>query len=149
MLKLVSKLDAREVEKSLAELERRGQNPLPAMRVIRMEMRTDQRDHASGKEGPDGKWPPRSAATIKAARKGSGRPRRFMGRLTTAVDYLAQHKQVIGRSKIPWSGAHQEGATVGKGVKLPARPFLWISDRLLEVSARVLTRFIVNGWGKR
>ena len=149
MLDIAAKVDLGQVEASIRELERRGQDLKPALRIIGKEMRLDTRDHARAKAAPDGKWAPRAAETIRAARKGSGRARRFMGRLTTAVDYIAQNKQVIGRSKVPWSGAHQEGAIVGKGVKLPARPFLWISENLLEVSSRVLQRFILNGWGKR
>lgn len=149
MLTLTSRLDSKVVEAAIRELARRGQNLIPAMRVIRKEMRVDQRAHARAKEGPESKWPPRSEATIRAARKGSGRPRRFMGRLTTAVDYIAEQRRVVGRSKVPWSGVHMEGGTVGKGVELPARPFLWISEKLEEVAATVLLRFLVNGWGKR
>lgn len=148
-MNLEVELDATEVEASLRELVRRGQDPLPAMRVIRKEMRLDQREHAQDLEGPEGKWPPRSAATLAKIRKGSGRARRPMGRLTTAVEYIAKRSAVVGRSKVPWSGSHMEGDRVGNGARLPARPFLWISDRLLETAITVLERFLVNGWGRR
>jgi phage gpG-like protein len=141
-------VDTAVVERSLAELERRGQDLRQPLRIIRKEMRGDQRDHARSKEGPSGKWPARARETVRAAR-GKGRAKRFMGRLPSAVDYIAEQRRVVARSKVPWSGSHMEGDTVGKGVKLPARPFLWISDKLVEVAERVLTRFLVNGWGKR
>lgn len=146
---LTATFDAREVEASIAELGRRGQDLRQPMRVIRKEMRLDQREHAQRREGPDGKWPPRAAATVAKARKGSGRARRPMGRLTTAVDYVAQQRRVVGRSRVPWSGAHMVGGRVGNGATLPVRVFLWVSDALVETSARVLQRFLVNGWGRR
>lgn len=141
-------VDTREVEAALAELERRGQNPAPAMRVIRKEMRLDQRDHAREKEGPEGKWPARAASTIAKIRKGSGRARRPMGRLVSAVAYTAERSRVVGRSLVRWSGSHMEGDRVGRGATLPARPFLWISDKLLDTAETVLARFLLNGWGR-
>lgn len=138
----------REVEASLEELRRRGQNPAQAMRVIRKEMSRDTRDHADRKQGPDGAWAPRAASTAAKVRRGSGRARRPLGRLPSAVQYLAERSRVVGRSIVRWSGSQQEGDLVGNGAQIPARPFLWISDRLLETSARVLERFVHNGWGR-
>lgn len=136
------------VERSIRELERRGQDLKQPLRVIRKEMRLDQVDHARGREGPDGKWPARAAATVAKARKGSGRARRPMGRLTSAIDYIAEQRRVVGISRVPWYSAHAAGDTVGHGAKLPVRIAFWISDKLIDTSAKVLGRFLVNGWGR-
>ena len=145
---VTAEFDTLFVENLLLELQRRGTNLRQPLRVIRKEMRLDQREHARDREGPEGKWPERAASTIAKIRKGSGRARRPMGRLTTAVDYIAQQRQVIGRSRVPWSGAHMAGDRVANGATLPQRVFLWISDKLVGTSAKVLGRFLVNGWGR-
>lgn len=147
---LTARFDMKFVEDSILELERRGTDLRKPFRVIRKEMRLDTRDHAKKKEGPEGKWPARAPSTRAKVRKGSGRARRLMGRLPSAVEYFAEKRRVVGRSKARrWAHIHMTGGTVANGAKIPPRPFLWISDKLIDTAATVLGRWLVNGWGRR
>lgn len=148
MADVTMRLEMGEVEEALREMVRRGQDLKPAMKIIRREMREELLDNAMNGVGPDGPWAPRAPSTVAARRKGSGRAKRLLGRLPSVVQYTHDNARVTATSRARWSGAHQEGSTVGRGARLPARTFLWISDNLLQVSKRVLERFLINGWGR-
>lgn len=144
----VREIDLGEVERSFDAMKRRGRELGQAFRVLKPEMRADQRDHAARREGPEGSWPPLAQSTL-AKRASLGRLRRRpLGRLTSAVTYTASKDGVVARSRVPWSGAHQEGAVVGRGSRLPARPFLWLSDRLIERAKEILARVVTDAFGR-
>jgi phage gpG-like protein len=142
-------LDARSALAGLDRMAKAGNAPTKAFRALRPVMRADQREHARRAEGPSGKWPARKTRItsrsrgsngryLSARRRSRGLARRPLGRLTTAVTYTASKDGLIGRSLVQWSGAHQWGGRVGNGADLPARPFLWLSDKLVEQSTRML-----------
>lgn len=116
-------IDVRLVDVGLAAM---GDPKLAAdiARDLKKPLRADQRDHARQQEGPDGKWP---------KRKLGGR-RRVLGKLPAAIKVTARGSMVSAVSRASWSGAHQDGAVVGRGARLPARPFLWLSNELLELA---------------
>jgi len=159
-----------EVDKALHDVYERSKRLRPAFRALQPHMKKDQRDHARAKEGPDGSWAPRAAAT-EARRRSSNRklrvtkamravmlrpltrrrptPAKVLGRLPQATKYSvgALYVRASSRSVYP-GGANQHGGQVGhkRRVKLPARPFLWISAALLEESRKLLAKFVVAGW---
>jgi phage gpG-like protein len=139
-------VDIGAVEKSFDALDARGHHLGQAFRVIKTEMRADQKAHASQQQGPDGSWPARAASTIKHLGRSK---RKLLGRLTSAVTYKATADGVTAVSRAPWSGSHQEGDTVGHGAKLPARPFLWISDELAVRAILVIERVLLAAFGGR
>jgi len=117
----------------------------PAWKEARKPARADQREHAKEEEGPDGPWIPRRSRT--RARSKSGRRRRarkLLGRLPRALQIKHDKRRLLIRSRVRWSGVHQEGGVAGRGAQIPARTFLWPSDELLgkvaEIVARVLAK---------
>jgi phage gpG-like protein len=139
-------IDIGDVEKGLDAMERRAHALAPAYARIKGLMKEDQRDHAKTQSGPEGKWPARSAATRQHHRR---LPRRILGKLPTAVAYRATATGAIGESRVKWGAAHQDGARVGRGSRLPARPFLWISDDLASKSADVIGKVVTEAFGGR
>lgn len=142
-------LDAREVERGFDRMSKTGRSQLgSAFKTIRPHMKVDQRDHASKQAGPESQWPPRAPSTT-AKMRSARRRRRPLGRLVGAVTYQASAAGVFATSRVPWSGVHQYGGKVGRGSVIPARPFLWISDKLLEIAMGVIGRHVVASFGGR
>jgi len=158
--------DSTEVDAALGDLELRGKRLAPAFRELRKPLRADQRDHAKAQSGPDSSWPPRSPMTEKrrlahnrAVRttkamktiaigksKRRSTPKKILGRLPAAIVMTVGELFVRATSRVPWSGAHQKGGRVGHGARLPARPFLWLSDRVVNTATFVLSEYVVKGW---
>lgn len=68
----------------------------------------------------------RAAAKVDAVQRGQ-----LLGRFANSISVSFDKKGWEMWSRIPWAGAHNEGATVGKGARLPARTFLtWTPKRL-------------------
>lgn len=162
-------LDLGEVDRAIETVETRAKRLGPAFRELRKPFRADQASHAKSEEGPNGKWPARSPLTEArrrarnrgvrqtkamktiALRKATKRstPKRLLGRLPGAVAYKVGELFIRATSfakKI--GGAHQQGATVGRGVRLPKREFLWPSAKLLDTAFDVLGKYVVKGWKK-
>ena len=140
-------LDIGDVEKGLAAMQRRARVLGPAFRELKRPLRLDQRDHSKRRAGPSAMWAPRAASTMAKLRAGGRRARKPLGKLSGAVAYTADATAVRARSRVLWSGVHQDGGTVGRGAKLPARPFLWISDDMLRVAEHTLGRALVRAYG--
>lgn len=140
-------VDIGDVEEGLAAMERRARALGPTMRTLVKPMKDDQRNHKSAKEGPDGSWPARAASTIARAHGKRKLPRNPLGRLPTAVAYAVTPSSITGTSKVRWSGAHQDGDRVGRGSRLPARPFLWLSDEFVNLAERELADALVTAYG--
>lgn len=106
------------------------------MRALKRPLRDDQRQHAAKAEGPDGRW----------AKRALGGRRKPLGRLPGAVRTELTADAVSVVSKVGWSQAHIDGDTVGHGVKLKPRIFLWISDGLATKAADTLRDAVLEGW---
>ncbi len=141
---LSATVDVRDVDRAIEEMLRAGHNLGPAFRIAKPIMRADQREHASRRMGPDGPWPQRAASSLAKARRGRKRTRKPLGKLPTATTYTATSTGLRAVSRVPWSGAHQFGARVGRGAQLPARPFLWISDELAGKVASIFATHVVS-----
>lgn len=157
-----------EVVARLADLEQRAKRLGPAFRELRKPFRSDQVGHARGEEGPGGKWPARSPLTearrlarnrnvrttkaMKAVllRKPTKRstPKRILGRLPSAVVYTVGELFIRATSRAKFGGAHQKGATVGRGSRVPQRMFLWLSDGLRAKARELLAEHVMKGWDK-
>ena len=143
-------VDFGDVEQGIDAMERRAHALGPAFRDLKKPMRDDQRDHGKKQRGPFGAWARRSPKTLEFYREhGRKRMPRPLGRLPTAVKYTATAFGVTGESRVAWSAVQQEGGTVGRGVKLKARPFLWLSRRLLDIAENVIGGAVEAAWGKR
>ncbi len=152
MLRLSATVDIRDADEGLAAMEH--VRLAPVFKELGKPLRDDQRDHAKKQEGPEGSWPKRSAHTaarIASARRSARRkkdrtakkrrlPRKILGRLPTAISMKTSASGVVIESKVAWSGIHQEGGTAGRGARIPARPFLWISERFLDLAAEKLAK---------
>ena len=112
----------------------------PAWKLIRKPVRADLRQHARKQEGPGGAWTPMSSRTKGRARSGRKRPRKLLGRLPGALTTKLERKRLLVMSQVAWSAVHQDGGRVGRGARVPARPFLWASDKVLELAGKVIAK---------
>lgn len=141
-------IDIRDVEKGLGAMERRAKALGPAFRDLKKPLRADQKDHGKRQRGPFGTWARRSPATLEFYRShGRKRVPRPLGRLIAAVKYTSTPYSVAGESRSGWSEAQQDGGVVGRGVRLKARPFLWLSRKLLELAEETFERTILAAYG--
>lgn len=165
------KVDLGPANQSLAAMETAAKQLSPAWASLRRPMRDDQTDHAKKQAGPDGKWPKRSAKTEERARqfKRGGRKKmkaaktkakftnktkrqfragRLMGSLpnrTVKVQQLGKDG-LMAASRVPWSGVHQDGGRVGRGSRVPARRFLWLSDGFKAKVTETIERHLVEAF---
>lgn len=164
---LEASLDVTRVDRALADLETRAKRLAPAFRELRLPLRADQCAHARSEEGPDGHWPPRSPFTearrlarnrsarihrFDVLRRGEARrrstPKQVLGRLPAAILVKVGELYIRATSRVAWAGIHQHGGNAGRGrrVRIPSRPFLWLSDGLLQTARDVLGNYVVKGW---
>lgn len=142
-----------DLSDAFAGLDSMARPPLPrAFAFLKAPLRFDQKEHASAKAGPEGAWPARASSTLERYSHMKKPPKRIMGKLPTAVTYAATASSVTATSRAKWSEVHQVGGRVGRGSMLPARPFLWLSDKMLAIAedafaGATLTAF-VNARGK-
>lgn len=135
MIAVSGKIDTSQV---VLGIERMGDKKLPRAiaRELKKPLRLDQRDHARAQEGPDGKWPKRKA----------GGRRRILGKLPAAIKAGTRGSLVYVESRAKWSGSHQEGGRVGRGAVLPARPFLWISPKMIEAATALVAERVAEAF---
>lgn len=71
---------------------------------------------------------------------------RKLGRMASSIQSKLTKYDLTIQSIIPWSQAHNKGATVGHGAKLPQRQFLDITDQDIKMLIQIIedhTRFNV------
>lgn len=167
-------IDFSDPERGAAEMSRRADTLASVFQALKRPARQDQEDHAQKAMGSDGPWPRRAQATLdklneRAARVVVSRRKRRnwnrgtqvtirttkrrvastpLGILPKAIRYSARGDALVAKSAIArgWGSAHQQGATVGRGSRLPAREFLWFSDRFLEVMTEAIELHVIRGW---
>lgn len=141
-------VDIGDVDKGIAAMERRSHALGPAFRELKKPMRVDQKDHGKQQRGPFGTWARRSPRTLEFYRAhGRKRIPRPLGKLITAIKYTANAHSVTGESRAGWSSAQQDGGVVGRGVRLKARPFMWLSRKLLDLAEETFERAILSAYG--
>lgn len=140
------RVDLGEVDRAFSAMERRARALGPVFKQLIKPLRDDQREHGQKAEGPDGKWPPRAAATI-AKMRAQGKRRRPMGRIPQSMDYSAGNFGVTGKGRVPWELAHATGDRVGRGAKLPVRIVHWIGDELVTRAKGMVERALAESFG--
>jgi phage gpG-like protein len=155
-----------DVLQGLERLQLAGRDLRPVWKVLRPIIREDLAAHFADEAGPEAKWAPPSKAYMERFLKRRGmvvKKRRFsrvqgrvlekgeltrqgqrkiakigkLGRLKNAWRFTVTALMFEARNMVRWSGVHQDGGAVGRGAKVPARPFAWFSDRVLD-------RFVVE-----
>jgi phage gpG-like protein len=119
----------------------------PVFAALRRPLLEDQRAHAMRAEGPEGAWPGwRKVRGRWRSNGGRSRSRRPLGRLPRATQTRSSGRQVYVRSVVRWAWIHQEGGTAGKGARIAARPFLWISTGLQSRAGQMIADHLARGW---
>lgn len=163
MIKL--ELDLSEVYKGFSQVQSRCRALGPYFSRMGRELRADQAEHAKAKAGPDGPWVKLADGTRSARRKararlkagGKRRPgsksrptaRGILGRLPKAIRVRPSRSEVSVESTVAWSGVHQHGGKAGKGAKIPARPYLWMSEDFRNRAASELIKHAWKDWARR
>ncbi len=160
-------IDLRGLDKAMKRAEKAGVDLRPAFRKLRTPLRKDQKDHMRAQSGPGGRWPSLSTATREKRlkmggrrgartkkgklRKSAKRKLNFMltSKLLKGAKIKARQQEIRITSKVPWSGAHQEGARVGRGANLPEREFMWISDPLFLQAQRKFAKHLASAFEGR
>lgn len=139
-------VDIRQVVGAFEKLKRIDTKKI--LLEVRGPVRWDQGRHYRDEASPDMKWPRLAASTIERRRRPRGInrrtgkrlswPKRLMGRFPTALQTKVSTYELVVLSRVKrFSLAHQQGATVGRGSRLPRRQFLWVSPWLLgEIKKR-------------
>ena len=150
---LDARVDIGDVKRGLRGLAQAGQDIGPLLQEARKPLRTDQREHQKRRRGPDGPWPGPSAATQrKRGRTKSGRTRRkrSLGRLPGVLTVRVLGRDtLVARSRVSWAYVHQEGGQVGRGARVPARPFLYFGAEFVNDIDQALAEYLARGFGKR
>lgn len=114
---------------------------------LRRPMHLDQRHHRDRQQGPRGPWAPLHPSTkARYAREGKRRNRRILARLPNARQTTVTSSALTMRSRVKWSMAHQTGAIVGRGARLPQRQFLWLSRPFLKEAKREFRAAMIRRW---
>ncbi len=130
-------------KEGLIAIEKRARQLGPAFAELKAPMKADQRDHAKARSGPDAKWARRAPSTI--TRRGNGK--RLLKTLPTrTVKVTSGPGEVAAASKVPWSGVHNEGGTVGNGAVMPERRFLWLSAKLMDTAEHIFASHVLGVW---
>lgn len=59
----------------------------------------------------------------------------LLGAIASSITYDIEGATLTVQSRIPWAGAHNDGATVGHGARLPERKFLeWTPERVAKLA---------------
>lgn len=134
-------------------LDRYGRDLFTTMKdAIREDMRGQQRDRRSVTGAG---WPARAPATRERAQRAS-KPRRrksastsLLGKIATAWKSEIDDSGLRMTNQVPFAAAHHEGATVGHGAKLPARPHLEVDPRHIDDAIDMVEKLMSDAWEKR
>lgn len=63
---------------------------------------------------------------------------KLLGRIAASFESVVRDGNLTLRSKVPWAGVHNEGGSVGHGATVPARPFLFLEERDVDVLVEIL-----------
>ena len=123
---------------------------------LKKDIKEDMRDQKRDRRGvKGGAWAPRAQATRERAQRESKQKRRkssstgLLGKIATAWSGRADSHGLHMENKVKYAVAHHEGATVGHGAKLPARPHTDVDQRHVEDVIDVIEELGVELWEKR
>jgi phage gpG-like protein len=140
-------LDLRTLDAGLNGIRRAGRDLSPVWDELAPLMKQDQKEHHRLQVGPDGPWPGFSAAS-KARRP--KRKRIFSARMRNAFIIDESPRELAAIHRVPWAHVHQEGGTAGRGSRIPARPFIYMSGKFLGIAIPAIADHLAAGWlGRR
>lgn len=133
--------------------------------------RKDQVQHMKEQEGPKGKWPGLAQATIDKRLGRGGKAGKFTkrgklkkryaksvarvlsGRLITKAKVRLFPNAIMieasGRLNPGMTGIHQDGGVAGKGSRIPARTFMWVSEEFARAAAAEMAKILIEAWKGR
>lgn len=116
-------------------------------RGLRRPMHLDQRDHRDKQRGPGSTWKALAPSTLaRYAREGKRRNRRILAKLPNSRTTILTADSLKMRSRVRWSMAHQAGAVVGHGSRLPQRQYMWISKQLIRQARHAFREALWARW---
>lgn len=123
------KVNSAAVTHTLERLAQRVSDMRPAMRDIADELRYQSMVNFEQQGRP--RWQPLSTATLAAnkSRRAGGQILRDTGRLMNSLRPSYTGNSATVASDVKYAAMHQFGGTAGRGVKIPARPFLPIDPQ--------------------
>ena len=136
------KIDNKEVEQALLETARRAEDLRPLMKNIAGIM-SDSTEENFKEEGRPDKWQELAEKTIKQRKKTGHYPGRILqveGLLASSITTYYDNESAIIGSNLEYAAIHQLGGEAGKNkkVKIPARPYLCLSDdEFMEITTEV------------
>jgi phage gpG-like protein len=80
----------------------------------------------------------------KPGKRRKGKRRRLLGRLASTIRAKVKKQNLTVYSMVDWAGVHNEGGSAGKGVTIPARPFLELEEEDLEVLRKMLVEHVAG-----
>ena len=126
------KIDNKDVEKKLLELAQKGENLRPLMKNIAGIFASATEENFKNEGRPD-KWTELSEATKKQRTKQKKWPGQILqvsGQLASSISTQYDDESAIIGSNLDYAAIHQLGGDAGRGkkVKIPARPYLQLTD---------------------
>jgi len=155
-----SHIDLRKLDRAIRRATVAGADLRPVWRAMRRALRKDQGEHMKKQQGPKGRWPGPSAATLnrrlraggigkKFTKRGNRLKKRHSRRLGRVLSrkllsrariklrptfmrlFTVPGKPGRGGRRAKGAGVHQRGGKAGRPrVTIPQRQFLWISTAL-------------------
>lgn len=166
-----TEIDLNDVIAGLDAMQKRGLDLRPVFRELRPIVRSDLVAHFVDGQSPSGKWAPRAQSTIDrldararniltnmkgGARQKSGKLRAKtvralskmspLGLLKSAWQFQIDAGSLVAQSYVGWSNIHQVGGRTPNGGVIPARPFAWLSDRVIDAFRDLAVAFIEEPW---
>lgn len=74
---------------------------------------------------------------------------RVLGRIAQSIKTKYGTLELEVSSHIPWAGAQNEGATVGHGAQLPARPFLYVTAEDVAVLVEIVNNCLEDAFTQK
>lgn len=134
------------VKTLLAELQKRVENPKPAMAEIGEIVRSSVIKNF-GQGGRPNPWKPLAASTIKKKRGGAGKTLIDSARLMNSITSRASKDRVTIGTNVIYAAIHQLGGMAGRGrkVKIPPRPYLMVQDEDAPSIKEAISRYLTRG----
>jgi phage gpG-like protein len=171
----VRRIDLRDVENGLRAVQRAGGDLREVFAELKPFIRADISHHFDAQEGIEQDWAPLAQSTrdkiqgrftggsrdlkrFKYSKKGgfqlrakySKRMERRMTkplfRLKGQTSYHINRASLRAVSRVPWAAAHDLGAVVGRGSRLPERSFMWISWPVLDRAIKIAEDHLHKAW---
>ena len=126
------KIDNKDVERKLLELAQKSENLRPLMKNIAGIFASATEENFKNEGRPD-KWIELSEATKKQRTKKKKWPGQILqvsGQLASSISTQYDDESAIIGSNLDYAAIHQLGGDAGRGkkVKIPARPYLKLTD---------------------